>query len=911
MIDEVKGWYFSSDNGEFVLENPHLTNYLYFPLANQGGLMSSITPTLHGDIKSGHNSFLMEPVSAEDLHNSRSNRNFWIYVEGAGPWSAAGVSPEQLSDAFGDESKEKVRLEAGMLWHRVIRENKESGLRSSVTSFVPAGSDKVELMKVTVTNISEEAVRYTPTAAVPVYGRSADNLRDHRHVTSLLNRASINSYGVVVVPALTFDERGHRINTAAYYVLGAEGDGSLPLGCFPVAEDFIGEGGSFEWPEAVVKNSENYVSPGSVVEGYEAVGAIRFRTTELKPGQSKSYVIACGVADRKESCEGIAEKYCNAGKFEQALEHNKAYWQEKTGHIAFASGDGTFDRWMRWVALQPILRRIYGCSFMPHHDYGRGGRGWRDLWQDCLALLVMDAGEVRSLLLNNFAGVRMDGSNATIIGSGAGEFIADRNSLPRVWMDHGAWPFLTTALYMNISGDLEFLLEEQVYFKDKNIFRCRKSDTLWQEAHGSRQLDKDGNVYKGSILEHILVQNLTAFFNVGGHNNISLEGADWNDGLDMAGDRGESVAFTAMYGSNLIELAKMVLAVKDKLGIEELDIACEIKTLLDTLSEPRDYGSVEEKRKLLEEFYGMCAHSVKKEKVPVRLQDLAEDLMRKGNWIVKHIRANEWINDSKGHGWFNGYYDNDGKRLEGEQDGNVRMTLTGQVFNIMGAVATEEQVGKIIEACDEYLKDEKVGGYRLNTNFNEVKLNMGRCFGFAFGHKENGAMFSHMAVMYANALYRRGFAREGHEVISSIYRHCSNFEKSRIYPGIPEYINQRGRGMYHYLTGSASWLLLTMLNEVYGVKGILGDLVLEPRLTAEQFNSEGKAHVDTCFAGRKLRVIYENTARKSFGEYAVGSVKLEGAEIELKDGDKKAVIARGIIQALGNDRRHEVYVELK
>ena len=34
-------------------------------------------------------------------------------------------------------------------------------------------------------------------------------------------------------------------------------------------------------------------------------------------------------------------------------------------------------------------------------------------------------------------------------------------------------------------------------------------------------------------------------------------------------------------------------------------------------------------------------------------------------------------------------------------------------------------------------------------------------FGFAYGEKENGAVFSHMTVMFANALYRRGFAKEG------------------------------------------------------------------------------------------------------------------------------------------------------
>ncbi len=62
------------------------------------------------------------------------------------------------------------------------------GLKAEVLSFVPASPDQVELMQVTLTNSGDEPLTITPTAAIPIYGRSADNLRDHRHVTSLLHR---------------------------------------------------------------------------------------------------------------------------------------------------------------------------------------------------------------------------------------------------------------------------------------------------------------------------------------------------------------------------------------------------------------------------------------------------------------------------------------------------------------------------------------------------------------------------------------------------------------------------------------------------------------------------------------------------------------------------------------------------
>lgn len=893
-VTELKGWSFIGLNGDFTIDNPHKTSYLYFPLGNENGMMSSITPMLGGDIKTNQNSFLMTPVSSEDLHNSRSTRNFWLYIDGYGAWSAAGNSPKQIQE------DEQVRLEAGLLWHKIIRENQQLGIKSEITNFVPVGKENLELMKVKITNNKTEDMIITPTCAIPVFGRSADNIRDHRHVTSLLNRINITSNGIIVKPTLSFDERGHKINQTAYGVFAAEGNGNKPVGAFPITEEFIGEGGSFEWPEAVVKNLGNYKEANTYVEGYEAVGALRFSEVTLKAGESISYIMALVIMNEDDNELLNVEKYCAEVSFEGMLEENRKYWDEKLSKLSFYSEDTNFDQWMKWVTVQPILRRIYGCSFLPHHDYGRGGRGWRDLWQDCLALLVMEPLEVRELLLNNYAGVRIDGSNATIIGNKPGEFIADRNNIPRIWMDHGAWPFLTTSLYINQSGDIKFLLENQTYFKDKQISRCSEVDLEWKEINGNKLKNNSNEVLTGTILEHILIEQLSPFFNVGEHNNILLEGADWNDAFDMADEKGESVAFTALYGSNLLELSDLLLSLKSETGTEKVEIASEMLVLLDSLKNPINYNSIQEKRELLASYFTLCKHTISGEKISVPIDLLVDDLKRKSQWIFDHIRDNEWVTSNEGFEWVNGYYDNNGEKLEGHHENGVRMTLTGQVFPIMAGIINKEQIEKVICSANQYLRDEKVGGYRLNSNFNEVKLNMGRGFGFAFGHKENGSMFSHMAVMYSNALYKRGFVREGFQVLNSIYNQCKNFEKSRIYPGIPEYVNEKGRGMYNYLTGSASWLLLTELNEVYGVKGKIGNLVLEPKLVKEQFNKEDKASVVTYFAEQKLKITYFNIDRVDFGQYCISSVSIGEKKLHFKDYCSSVVIDRkDIVEAAG------------
>ena len=85
----MNNWNFIDEDGTFTLSNPQLVKDLYFPLVNQAGMMSSVTPSLHGDIKTGQNSFLTIPVSVEDLHNSRAGRNFWVYTDSYGLWSVA------------------------------------------------------------------------------------------------------------------------------------------------------------------------------------------------------------------------------------------------------------------------------------------------------------------------------------------------------------------------------------------------------------------------------------------------------------------------------------------------------------------------------------------------------------------------------------------------------------------------------------------------------------------------------------------------------------------------------------------------------------------------------------------------------------------------------------------------------
>lgn len=863
------------EEGDFCLKNPEKTSYLYFPLANENGVKSCVTPDLGGDLKTGQNSFFMAPVSSENLHNDKSTRNFWCILDGKEPWSLTGRSGEQQSRLFSRE-KEETTLEAGIMHHKLTRISKEHELKAEITNFVPFTGEQAEVIKVSVENRGRKARYIKLISAIPIYGRSADNIRDHRHVTSLLHRIQVREFGVAVNPTMTFNERGHEVNHLIYGVFGGLGE-EKPVGFFPVLEEFIGEGGNLENPEAVFCGKTG-VKAGYHTAGYEALGGLEFAEKEVMPGEKITCIFVMAYGENIEEMEKTAKKFLDESYFDHSLEETAACWQEKV-NIKYHTGDRDFDHWMRWVSFQPMLRRIYGCSFLPHHDYGRGGRGWRDLWQDCLALLLMNPDGVRKMIVDNICGVRLDGTNATIIGSRQGEFFADRNNIVRVWMDHGIWPYLTIDLYIRQTGDLKVLLEDCTYFKDMQVCRGDGRDTAWREEQGEWQRSADGEVYRGSILEHLLIEHLTSFYDVGEHNHIRIRGADWNDALDMAAERGESVAFTAMYGKNMEQISNL-LSEFVKAGIESVPLMEEIEILLS----PKEdiFWDVSAKRQVLERFCKSCEHCNSGKKVMAGIEDLQKKLEKMYGFIFRHIRQAEWI-EEKGLGWYNGYYDNSGRAVEGIFEGEVRMMLTGQVFCLMSGTAEENQIPRMMKAMDTYLFDKSVGGYRLNTDFHEIKMDLGRMFGFAYGHKENGAVFSHMTTMFANALYQRGAAEEGYHVIETLFRHCNDFERSKIYPGIPEYFDAKGRGMYHYLTGAASWMLFTVVTEMFGIQGDLGNLVFGPKLCKTQFDASGEASVEFTFAHRKLHVTYVNKKRLGPKEYQVEEIWVNGKKADIRE----------------------------
>jgi len=863
---------FIDNKGTFTVDNPQQYN-LYFPLTNSDGtLLSSISPNLGGDIKSDNNHFITPPATIIDSKdNILCRRDFFLRINN---------KTIRLSDPHKD------KLEAGLLYHKLIK--KTSLLDIEILNFIPS-SIAVEIMSIKITNKSSKSITITPTSLIPFYGRGENTLRDHRHVSSLLNRIHLNRYGLSLKPTLSFNEEGHKINNTTYFCLGFQDNMIAPLGQFPTIEYFSGNG-NLSNPQSINQEIKPITKEKNEFQGKETLASFRFKDKKLKKGETVNYFLITGMTsdsnkNSKQKITKIFSKINSPAKIKKVFEETQKYWLNYLAEIEFDFKNKNFNNWLLWVKLQPTLRKLFGCSFLPHFDYGKGGRGWRDLWQDALTLLITEPTKAKTLLLESFKGIRIDGTNATIITKN-NDFSSDRNKINRVWSDHGIWPFITLSLYINKTGDLNILNKNTTYFRDHLLMRSKKIDPNFKQQDFILRNNKN-KIYQGSILEHLLVQHLTSFFNVGKHNVIRLENADWNDGLDMASELGESVTFSFMYAHNLKNICYFLKSLNKK--IKEVSLAKELVLLLDQINQPINYNNFKEKQKRLEKYF-KASQTISGQKENVSIDKLTYDLEKKSNHLFLWLNKKEWLSS----GFFNGYYDNKGKQVEGKS----QMNLSSQVFAIMSGIATDKQIKKIWTSIKKHLYDKTLGGFRLNTNFGHSYLDLGRAYSFAYGDKENGSFFSHMVVMLANALYRQNYTKEGSYVLNSIYKMATS-PKAQIYPLIPEYFNNQGKGLYSYLTGSASWYIYTLVEEILGLGFELGDIVLNPKIIPLDFftNTIETKHV---LSGKIIRISYIKGKSSK-----IKKILLQGKEIPKING--KYIIKRTTLTKIN---KKEIFVRV-
>ncbi|MDX9691001.1 MAG: hypothetical protein RBT45_01000, partial [Acholeplasmataceae bacterium] len=374
----------------------------YYPLFNLKGLRSSMTPFFGGDLKLDHHHYALKPTTQVDLFNDLYARHVIIKCDDEIYFLNGQTEKQQ---------KDEITYETRLLSQRVLRKNDLFDIET--TSYIPL-QENLELHLTHITNRSSKSLTFDITTAIQLYGRSADNLRDHRHVTSLLNQIQVVQNGILLYPTLSFDERGHQANHTVYSAFAYSPQASVK-NYIPVLDDFV-QGGSMAFPKGLNHNE----TIGAIIKGYEALGGIGFEPIVLKPNESLQFIITIGIHESIEKAVSESHAYFDIEAFDEGLNATERYFESYTSQLQFEFYDARTSNQLNFMTIQPMLRRYFGNSYLPHHDYGKGGRGWRDLWQDLLSLIMMNDQSGYELLFYNFQGIRLDGSIATFIGDQPG-----------------------------------------------------------------------------------------------------------------------------------------------------------------------------------------------------------------------------------------------------------------------------------------------------------------------------------------------------------------------------------------------------------------------------------------------------------------------------------------------------------
>ena len=129
-----------------------------------------------------------------------------------------------------------------------------------------------------------------------------------------------------------------------------------------------------------------------------------------------------------------------------------------------------------------------------------------------------------------------------------------------------------------------------------------------------------------------------------------------------------------------------------------------------------------------------------------------------------------------------------------------------------------------------------------------------------------------------------GLVQKGRETLFAIINRAMK-EDAHVLAGIPEYFTPRGVGKYAYLTGSASWLLKALRQEVFGIQMHIGKVTFDTFKLDQADFIDGVASIETYLFGKKRVITYLNPKKLAYGKYAIKWIKENGVLTEKRTFD--------------------------
>ncbi len=401
-------------------------------------------------------------------------------------------------------------------------------VRTSTRIFVPLG-EALEVAEVTVENLTDRARELDIFSYVEfAFWRNDQDLINFQYILYTCRMGFVDDvidYGIV------FD---YGSGPKAFATT------SLPVESFDTdREVFMGYCHSESDPGAVIDGK----CRNSLAEGGNPIAALHSKV-KLKPRETVKAVYLLGVGDAATEGREIRARCGNAAYVEEEFGKLKRYWGEKLTALQVDIPDENAKRNVNiWNPYQCHVTFNWSRSASFTEAGGRDGIGYRDTFQDMLAVCHTSADRTREKILTMMRGQAREGyvihHFQPLTLKQAPESLPEREAL---CSDDHLWMLLAVPAYIKETGDAG-VLEERAPYLDEG---------------------------EGPVTEHLLEALRFSHSAKGAHGLSLIMRADWNDCMNVKWG-GESIWTSFLFYralGDMIELARFV-------GREEIVSECE------------------------------------------------------------------------------------------------------------------------------------------------------------------------------------------------------------------------------------------------------------------------------------------------------------------------------------------------
>jgi cellobiose phosphorylase len=727
-----------------------------------------------------------------------ANRQFYLVEDGQQIFYSADPTDHNIASARATHSQNRT----------IIKYTTHCGLEIQRTIFLLPHEEGLplatEVQSISITNIGNFERRLKLVVTGMFGAASPGALQEDVLYTNVAMQSSVLQREDGTIAAISPDyNSAWNKEDVRFHSMVVHVDGKLlfPSEFCSNYNEFVGNG-SLEHPEGVRQLSNKLARKGpgffALAREFSLAGGMTVRADNFTGMASAKLDPGFDERSAATQIERLLERFSDVEEVDCALADNLSLIERYTHMVRVNSADPSFDQYVNNnLPFQILYQTFFSRSFCQTQKGYReiGFREIQDLFASTPFLISMGYQWFVKDLLREWASQIHEfgyaNHNFYWVGKEPGEF-----------SDDALWFVQAIDIYLNQTGDFEFLDEE-----------CEMAGTNPPRTRSIYDTIKALLRYSGEI-------------SVGKHSLPLLDKADWNDTLRLDFDFLDGPRKEAAYRSQVAAG-----------GVD---------------GEPLESHYSES---VMNAFLLSVALKAAKQMAEQRRDaDYAAELSKLSKRLGDNLQRHTWKGDFFARVLFNRYADGRYTYLGAQDDGlSADPSVDGTYFlnsftwAILADVASEEQIRAMVQTIKRVLLTPH--GLKLCSpvKYSEVS-ERGGSGEYFFGDRENGGVFKHANMMATAAMFKAAKEVEDKELATELAR-LAYFVIDKILPyrtlndpyvlaGNPRYCTQynnseTGENIGPLLSGTSSWLWLSLMS-AYGVAFTPEGILLDPILREEQ-----------------------------------------------------------------------------